>query len=363
MVAKGARLSFAPGNGGNFVRIWCTDAPLGSALRGRLDASGYTRIQVHEGDIAAPPAVATTWDFQPDKPGKYALTAQEYTRGASAWGGSYAGDPKGFATETKAGVEVSTTIDFGSRVTMQVGYGADTATLALWVWDATIRATSFALHGEFSPALLSPSSPIAQTAAASCRSSLLALVDVAASTAMGGVQTIVGEMFTKFTGHNTAVVHAAGGDAVNAPNIALALADSKTGIPKALSELIAAWTLHLNTDKARAIPFVAAGPGTGAWHNVGIIFADGVNAVRAQPPATMELSYIALADLWLSYEGHRVNLSVHSGPDNTPLNAPAPLLALHIAFLTVLRSNAPAPNPTENPGAVTLIHGAGMKGS
>jgi hypothetical protein len=361
-VKKGARLSFVPTTG-NFVRVWCTDAPLGSKLRTQLDEQQATRLPIHEGDIATAPATGEAFAFQPDAPGKYVIAIQEYTRGASSFGGGYAGDPLGFGSETKVGSEVSTTIDFGERLAMQIGTGADTGELALWVWDDTIRATTLALHDELTPAITKPSSQVAKTAIAAVRSQLLALVNVAATTAMGDTTAIMVDMYTKFAGHFGNAIHA-NPDTANIPNTSLILAGSKTGIPKTATELLTALTLHINTDNARTIPFVSSGIGTGDWHNVLLALADSINAVRAPLPTTMEQAYVGLADAWTSYEHHRKSINVHSGQDLTYLLlTPPKLLALHIAFLDVVRSSSPTANPTENPGAVALIHGAGMKGS
>src|SRR5260221_3641597 len=125
LVDKGAKLAFVLRGGGNYVRLWCTAAPLDSKLRTQLNEDSSSRVEIFAGD-ATPTSVPFL--FQPDAPGKYTIVAQEYTKGASSYGGGYAGDPQGFLSETKQGGETSTAVDFGERVTFTLSTGGCTAT-------------------------------------------------------------------------------------------------------------------------------------------------------------------------------------------------------------------------------------------
>jgi hypothetical protein len=366
VIAKGAKLSFTLSGGGNFVRLWCTAAPLGSKLRAQLDQSDASRVEIFSGD--ATPSSAP-FLFQPDVPGQYVIAAQEYRRGASSYGGGYAGDPKGFNSETKTdAAETTTSVVFGERLTMTLGIAPDTATLVLYVFDDTIRQTTFALHGENSPAMIDPKSNSAKTAVLTIGATAIALIGLTASTALGNTSTIVVDMINKFSGHfgrTTASTHAAP-DNYNVPNTAFAFPKSKGMTLKAVGELIAALTLHMNTDQARRTPFVSSGIGTGNWHNptAALVVADGENAVIAPAPTNMEQAYIGLADCWRAFEAHRIDLDVHGSADNVNVLAVPPILmAVHAEFLDVIRRLSPPPDETENPGVPVLVGGAGMKAS
>ncbi len=119
---------------GNYVRVWATDAPAGSELKQKLIDSESARYQVHEGKASDP------WKWTPDKGGVYVFRAQEYTRGGIDTLGGYLGSPESYGTETKIPSaidgytpETPLTIYVGQRMETKLGFGSDTATLALWV--------------------------------------------------------------------------------------------------------------------------------------------------------------------------------------------------------------------------------------
>jgi hypothetical protein len=363
--AKGAKVAFVLGGGGNFVRVWCVDAPLGSKLRAQLDESEASRIVVFAGEAtsSSPP-----WLFQPDTDGRYTLRAQEYTRGASSYGGGYSGDPAGFNSETKIGGEASRTIDFGTRVTVSLGVSPDTATLVMYVFGSDVEATTFSLHGETSPAVVDPKTPSARNAATQVLPIAAALASLPATTILGNVDTIVADMINKFSGHFGLIagsVHAAP-DNYNPPRSAFGIPVSQKFTIKSVIELMTALGYHMTTDQFRRTPFVSSGVGTGTWHNPSgsAVVADGANALIAPPPTDMAGAYLALADCYACYQGHAVNLSVHGAPDLTYslLTAP-PLLTLHASFLNFLRGRAPTAATNENPGVPVLVGGAGAKES
>lgn len=137
--------------GGNWWRLWCTNAPFGSALRRRLDETDAGRIELFAGDVQ------TVYETQLEHGGVYTLVAQEYTKGATTFGGGYQNDPDSAPTETKIGGENTLTQYVGQRLTTRVGTPAlGTALLTLWVWNATIQATTLGQHGEETPALTLP---------------------------------------------------------------------------------------------------------------------------------------------------------------------------------------------------------------
>lgn len=366
VTAKGAKLTFTLTTG-NYVRLWCTDAPVGSKLKTELGNSEANRVEVYANESIAstPPFV-----FQPDKPGRYVLLAQEYQRGASGYGGGYAGDPKGYDSEKKLS-ESSLTLDFGTRVTTTLGVSPDTATFVCHIFGDSVQATTFSLHGETTPAIIDPKSPAAKTAATifGIPSDMAVFVGQNATTMAGDMNTVVFDMINKMSGHfqnitGSPQVHAHK-DSANTPNSAFVKPTNKKMFIKAVGEIVAALTLHMNTDAARKTPFVGSGVGTGDWHEPsGNAIADGTNAVIAQQPTTVESAYIALSDCWRAYHDHISNLDVHGSADVTyPLAAAPLLMQLHIAFLRAVAAAAPTPAPTENPGVPVLVNVAGFKES
>lgn len=343
------RVRFALSGGGNFVRVWLTDAPLGSKYKTELTSTGQARIALFSG------GAAEIWEFQPDRGGMYLLAIQEITRGASAFGGGYKGDPDGYPSETLIG-ESSVTARFGQRLEMPVGVKGDIATLGLWVWDSTIRATTEAVQGEMTPALFDPKSERAKAAVASTGvvTALAALVDTTSTTALGTLSTILNEMIDDFNAHRTqGGVHAAN-DTVNVIASSFRNANNEDALKRSVAELVKKLDQHMRNDNG-------SGTGTGAYHTN----ADMVNTLIAGPPGNMAGVISSLADVWRAYEAHRVQTgSVHASNDTTnTLTALPKLLDLHRNFLAHIQSAAPAAPPTANPLAVTLVSGAGMKES
>lgn len=363
VTTKGAKLSFALSGGGNFVRLWCTAAPLGSQLRQQIDASSSSREEIFSGD-ALPSS--EPFLFKPDVPGKYTVVAQEYRRGATGYGGGYAGDRNGFSSETKIGSETTSSLVFGQRLTMQLGVSPDTATLVLYVWDDKVQATTFALHGERSPAIVSPSSDAAKNAAATLDTptTMSAFVDQTATAILGSIDVVTVDMMNNFSAHfaTTGSVHAAA-DPYNGTSTSYAFPTSKKATLKTVAELLTGLQLHMATDQSRRTPFVSSGQGTGSWHVVsGNVVADNANILIATPPTDMNGAYVAIADLWRAYEAHRQSTQVHTAADSAnDLSSPPMLMGLHVGFLILIQSSSPLPAETENPGVPILVGGAGMK--
>src|SRR6188768_1830867 len=93
IAAKPLRLTFTASDG-NFVRVWCTAAPTGSKLRGKLDANKSTRVHVVDTDSGK------SLDYTFDVAGAYQLAATEMTEGAAPYGGGYQGAPDADRSET-----------------------------------------------------------------------------------------------------------------------------------------------------------------------------------------------------------------------------------------------------------------------
>lgn len=347
-----AQVSFALTGGGNFVRVWLTDAPEGSKRKTELTSTGQTRIAVFSG------GASEVWEFQADKGGAYLLAIQEITRGASNYGGGYKGDPNAYPSETLIG-ESSVTLRFGKRLEMPIGARSDLATLALWVWQDTIRPTTVVLHGEATPALLAPKTERANAAASSANvvAAVMALTvptNLTASAALGTLSTILNEMIDDFNAHRTQSGVHSSNDGDNVIASSFRNATNEESLKRSVAELVKKLDQHMRNDNG-------AGTGSAAYHTN----ADMVNTLIAGPPGNMAQVIGSLADVWRAYETHRVQTgSVHSSNDTTNTLVALPkLLDLHRAFLAHIQSPAPTAPPTANAGAVVLVSGAGMKES
>lgn len=351
-----ARVTFILTGGGNFVRVWCTDAPEGSKLKTELTSTEQSRILAFEG------GAADVWTFAPDKGGVFVFAAQEYTRGASAYGGGYKGDPRGYPTETKIGSESTlNTLRVGQRLEMPIGVKGDTATLVTWVWDINVRETSAALHGEVTPALVNPKSERARTAIAlpTVTAALDQLATVGnAVTLLGDASTIATNIIDKFNAHRTQAGKHDANDADNVIAASFRNPSTEAAWKLSVAEILRMLDRHMRNDNS-------AGTGSAAYHKVGgIVLADWTDGLVAGPPGDIPGVITALADAWRAYEAHRVNTLVHVASDTTnTLTALPKLHDLHRAWLAALQPTGLTVPATANSGAVVLIHGAGMKES
>ena len=347
---KKTNVTFSASGGGNYVRVWVTDAPPGSTFKTQLDEAGATRLQVFDGDVSG------TWYFAPDAGGVYTFATQEYTKGASGYGGRYEGDPEGYGSETKIGTESTRTINVGERLTMPVGTSGHRATLVLWVWDDTIRATTYELHGEVSPALIDSTTPRAETAtiASAVKTALTALVDMSANTALGTPSSILANIRTKLNAHIGSGAFHSNADSDNTVAASFANASSIDGAAKMVSELSSKLDRHQRND---------SGSGTGSagspYHNSS--GADLTHSRLISSASEVADTIAAIADVWRVYEAHRADATVHTSADGTnTLTALPKLLDLHRAFLVEIASTSPTAPAAANPGVTLLVHGAGM---
>lgn len=378
VIAKGAALSFVLTGGGNFVRLWCAAAPLASSLGQQLadakaiDPTAIPRIEIFSGVIPSDPA-AKPFTFRPDVPGRYTLIAQEYRRGASSFGGGYSGDPRGFDTETKpTGVgEDTLTIDFGQRCTEQLGVAPDIATLVFYVFGDYPQLTTFELHGENSPAIIEPKTPIARNVASQYQGTAQALATsgLTATVLNGDMNALVDSAIAAWNGHFTMTsssVHATA-DTYNVVSTAVANPNgNKKATIAAVKELLTTLTQHLTTDQIRRTPFVSSGLGSGAWHNPSgsAVVADNQHLPIAPIPTDMASAYVALSDCYSCYSSHALSTDVHGAADSThSLTASPRMMQLHIAFLDQLRKMSPAVYGAENPGVQVFVNVSGAKAS
>lgn len=336
-------------SGSNFVRVWVTVAPPDSELRSLLEQSTQSRVQIYQGDGGANSPMKRKFD----KGGKYTFVCQEYTRGASAYGGGYQGAPEGAPSETKVGTESTLSLFVGQRMTAELGANGDTATLVLWVWDDSIRATSLGVHGEVSPALQNDSpSPRARMAMESATVTALvdALAGMTVDDATAGWDSFLEDFISNWNEHLTEAGVHDNHDTENEIPDGLSNAASSTTLKDALAEIVLRLRYHYTNDAQ--LGGVTSGRDSASYHtgndNRNLPLIAGVSDADA---------FFALADLYRSYEAHRVSASLHDAPDTVnALSSPAaPLLELAAAFFRVLASTSPTPPPAQSSGASKLI--------
>ncbi len=348
----------------NFVRVWVTDAPEGSELRAKLDSSTdpLNRYQFHAGPGGASAPVRETFEVG----GKYTFVAQEYTKGASDFGGGYQGDPDGDPTETKVGAETTLSFYVGQRMKSTIQAEADSVDLVLWVWNETIRATSADPHGEVSPALIKENPNPRELAAiesTAVQTALAALVDVTAATAIGTIATILGSGAGGFIKEwNDHVADAAVHEDADADNdlpVGLANAASAANLADTITAILPFVTWHYTNDANQGGS--ATGRDSGNYHNVSGKKNDNTNMPIVKSVNSPSDAYWACADLWRSYEAHRVSTAVHDSADVTNVLTTLPLL-LQVAYqvFTVWASIAPTVPDTQSTGAMHLIAKAGF---
>jgi hypothetical protein len=357
--APGRKVRVTPtaGAGGNFARLWLTDAPLGSEWRRKLAESTASRVELAATDSGK------AFEFTPDVGGVYVCTAQEYTLGATAHGGAYEGDPDGYQTETKVGAESTVSIYAGERLEQTIGVGADTVRLAVWVWNDTIRQTTLAEHGEATPAVSRPSSDKARIASLSSDviGALSGLVDQSASIALGTLSTVISDIKTKLLAHEASLTVHTAADEDNEPDERVDLASGPEGVAASAQHLAMLFSRHVRNDDAGSGTMSAASP----YHVLSAVpKVDWTNVPAFGSCATVEQALSVIASVWEAYEAHRVSTAVHLAADSTNTLTSLPLLLrVHKAFSAVVRSLAPSAPGVVSGAAVLLVHGAGFRSS
>jgi hypothetical protein len=163
----------------NQITIYPVSAPIGSRVRGDIDASKGTRVEEYTGKSSLP------WVFTPDVGGRYVFNVEESTINAPR-GKRF--DLDTYGSPDPAIAQTSTVSLFvGERMTLSLGESPHAAQLACYVWNETIRATTLAVHGEDTPALSGATSP----------RSAIAILDAAL---LADVATMSGSTVAAFTG-------------------------------------------------------------------------------------------------------------------------------------------------------------------
>lgn len=335
----------------NYARLWITAAPPGSQYRKKLDDSAAGRVEIMTGHAAEKLRLTL------DASGAYTFKIQEYTRTASTYGGGYEGDPNSYPSETKVGAEYTVTVQTGSRMVTPVGDGS--ATLVLYVFGATVNATTKAVHGELSPALISPTTDKARLAleAADVLSALAGLDGVAAS-AIVPTDALLAEMRTDFAAHmQNGSFHDTADNENSAPILTMPSTPANPqGRVDMVRTLHRALVNHMKNQKWSGEPEEA----NDEFHEVSsVVVPDYENLPITTPPggpADGARLRSAIADLFRAYEAHRASAIVHTSADstNTLTESLGALASVDQAFLEFIAATNPTPPATANSGAVVL---------
>lgn len=353
---------FQPSNGAtNFIRVWATTAPEGTAIREQIDANKLKRALVYQGNAGPSYPWRTTFE----KGGAYSLTIQEYTKG-NTWGGGYDRDPRGAPTETKNGAEQTTTLYIAQRMTQTIGVNPDSAELVLYMVNQTVRPTLEAVHGEATPSIQSPSSDKA-AAAANEAAVLTALSDLHnASTSTLGYSDIAANLnviLTYFESHAENVGgtwHQAADeqtDLVN--NYALPNGATQAGIAATINKLRQRYSLHIE-NATEASPT----PGSITIHQQTLRLDVGARLLPitadGSDPATI---FGAYADFARAQDVHRVSGAHETADTAWPIGpfAVGSLARMHYRFLQAITQPFATPPPGQTSGAVGLMTYAGFE--
>lgn len=349
---------------GNYARVWCTDAPEGSELIEELKrlGSGH-RIEVDKQDAEG------ILEGKLEVGGAYTFVCQEYTKNASTHGGSYAGDPNGFQSETKVGSEVTQTIYIGTKLACPLGSSTfGQAELVLWVWNDTVRATTIKGHGEVTPAIVKPKTERAITAARSTTvaTKLAALDGVLSAILVGSLDAMCADLRTELPLHfnnNGGVYHgeAAGPLPDDDNDTEIENLPAAPTTPAGLANFVSVVWRRLrnhmsNWDGSAQKPYHDKG---------GAVTPDYINALAAGAPGDGDAlgTIAALADIYRAYVAHIADTIVHDAADTTnKLTQTLGMIPdLHQAFLDAQRTASPTAPATQNPAVTRLVHSAGFR--
>jgi hypothetical protein len=348
-------INVTAGGSGNYARVWCSDAPEGSALRAELDQTAASRVLAYEGATGV-----GAWQTEMSHGGVYTFECQEYILGEEPYGGGYAGATGAWPSETKVGAETSESVYIGQRLTSRIGvpsYG--TATLVVWVWNATIRATTIADHDEKTPAIVNPSNQRAKTAIAGTTTELAALIDVTAANAIGNLDTLCGEMQVDIP------LHFNNSPTANYHNVVDS--DNDTAIEQLpATPMTPAGFIHFAQVVRDRLSRHMANDSQDYHDPTGSLpVADYEHALLSTLPGggDMTAAAIALADVYVAYNAHCADTAYHTSADstNTLSTALGKAVDLHKQFVDTMRTLSPTAPSDVNPAVTALVHGAGFR--
>lgn len=356
---RASLVAFTVAGAGNYLKGYFTDAPIGSEAKTELLNTGATRFPAFVTDANK------LWQFTPDVGGVYSLEIEQYTKGATGYGGGYQDSPSGYLTEALVATS-SLTISVGQKVTQKIGFGPDTATLTLFVIGTVVRATTFDAYGFTSP--LIDDAKTAKAATAALNSGVLAavsgLTDQDVSALLGTVQAAFNTMLGAYQLHANSSSYHPNADHDNNPRPSdqMSSPPSPEGIKRSVSKFLRLLDQHMRNDDGGSATSIG-GTGSQPYHVSNL--ADWANVLLTTSTGDVLDTFSALADSWRAYIGHCANTAVHTVADVTN-NIPAalpPLLALHALFLAEIQKQSPTAPASVNAGVTALVHAAGFEES
>lgn len=328
---------------GNFVRVSLTAAPEASTWTKRLRDEDRSEIQLWAADEGE------KHEFTFDVAGAYSLTLREYTKGGVTFGGDYAEDPSGYQSETAIG-ETTTTINVAQKMTAPLRFGAEQATLTLYVHNAGVIETTVPEHGERTPRLDSSSPRLATAVRSSAvEAALVALGGVAVTTAAPSLGTVADNFVTTWNAHCADTdIHVAA-DTDNIINTDYAGATTADALRETVQHISSKVRAHYTND-------AGTGVATGNYHSRGdwnhLPLISGVGDVLS--------ASLALVSLWHSFEQHRQDTDIHADTGTNALNTLAPLYSVYQKVVDIMQTDTPTAPTVDNPGATLLVHRAGL---
>ena len=358
---KPIRIAFTLGTG-DYVRVYLTDAPQASKYYAGLDKSAANRILMHSGDANV------DWLFTADVAGRYVFVMQDVSRGASAYGGRYEGDPDGYSSLTVNDETAALDISVGARMQLPIQVDEHGATLRFYVWDEDVRATNVTTHGETTPALVDPTTERADQA-------MLDDDVVAAVAALTGTSDDIDDILTdpysaaevldhmifRFNTHCASTTFHYSVDSNNQLSDDYSDATDSDALAEIVAALQAAFRRHLTNDMYD-LSTPSVGVGTGDFHQDGSSnnVGDWTNQPLAPQPTDIATAMVALADLWRCYAAHRQWTAGHKAEDTSFVITLPLLLQVPRYFCAVIAANDPSVPDTAHPGVARLAAEAGM---
>jgi len=334
---------------GNYVKFFLYACPpeaeewyqkLHSAAVTKFPVQGFEGSTSHPIELTLPVA------------GSYSFYIQELTKGAAAYGGSYELDPDSFDSESVIG-DTAWTVVVGQRVTAEIGsQELGTATLVLWLWEATVRATTLAMHGELTPRLMDWKGDKARLACldATVATKLAALTNLTVTGCSGAPEEFVDDLMTAYNTHITEPGVHVSDDLDNHVSGSFELAASVTTerMADALNMTNALFRRHQTNDMGEGVG--SAIDHTGPYHTP----ADNLRTACGSDGASAQAlsMWLKLADLRRAYREHAADATVHIKADTTnAVTGPSPLLDLYETFFGHLATNTPTLPVGEQTGA------------
>lgn len=316
-------------------------APEGSEIDRLIQSQGRQAI-VFEGVASA------AWNFDADVGGVYNFDVTEERRNPgkkSKW----QGDPSGAPYTTRVTETKGLRVHVGTRISLQIGEGSDVCTLRLYVWDQTVRATTFEQHGVVTPAL-EPQSHNALFA-----SQDPAFLDAVANLVGLDADTLLGDFDSDFqavrlacSAHMGSTSFHTNSDvlrALGASFSANSLVSSESSVNALRDSLQSHMRSVTNLDDSVDPPYE---PTHTQRDGSSCFLTSGASSDRAS-------HLLALADIIVTLERHKLVSDAHLAPDPTVTVNGSPLLTVFCTYLRALRSETFIVPPEQSPGVARLV--------